>query len=366
MVFAPELPFGGFYKGKRVFVTGHTGFKGGWLALWLHRLGASVYGFATDPPTKPSLFEVAQIGRSLAVDSRGDLTDLACLRSALRNADPEVVFHLAAQPLVLASYHDPVSTFAVNIMGTAHVLEAVRAVPGVRSVVLVTTDKVYENDEGPYPRRESDPLGGHDPYSASKAGAEIVAASYRASYFSSKSGHRAKIATVRAGNVIGGGDWASDRLLPDCARAFAKAEPVLLRSSGSVRPWQHVLEPLSGYLRLAQHLSGPDGSKFAKPWNFGPNTDEDATVEDVAKIAAHAWAENACVECASSHQTTREAGVLRLDNSLARAELGWKPRWSLEEAIKKTVAWYKVSSRCADLNTFTLDQIRSYEAAVQA
>lgn len=360
----PQAAFGGFYGGKRIFVTGHTGFKGSWLALWLHRLGASVHGYATDPPTQPNLFESAHIGSVLAADTRGDLADLVRLKLALRNADPEIVFHLAAQPLVLTSYRDPLATFVANIMGTAHVLEAVRLVPTVRSLVLITTDKVYENDEGPYPRRENDPLGGHDPYSASKAGAEIVAASYRASFFTAEHGHPARIATARAGNVIGGGDWASDRLLPDCARAFTKGERVLLRSPRSVRPWQHVLEPLSGYLQLARCLFEPSGAKFAKAWNFGPNCNDDATVGEVADIAARLWGEGARIEHLLSPQRAHEAGSLRLDSSLARTELDWKPRWSLEQAVAKTIAWYRASERDADLATFSLEQICSYEAAV--
>jgi CDP-glucose 4,6-dehydratase len=360
---ASETTFGGFYKGKSVFVTGHTGFKGGWLAFWLHRLGALVHGYATAPPTQPSIFESAQVGTVLASDTRGDLAEIARLKTALCNANPDIVFHLAAQPLLLQSYRDPITTFAVNVMGTAHVLEAVRAVPTVRAVVIVTTDKVYENDEGPYPRRENDPLGGHDPYSASKAAAELISASYRASFFSGEGGHPGNVATVRAGNVIGGGDWASDRLLPDCVRAFAKGTSVLLRSSSSVRPWQHVLEPLSGYLQVAQQLFGPDGPRFAKAWNFGPDCNDDATVGEVAEIASRLWGEGARVERAISPQSAHEAGSLRLDSSLARIELGWKPRWSLDQALANTIAWYKASIQGANLVNISLDQIRAYEAA---
>ena len=361
-----DTALGGFYEGKSVFVTGHTGFKGGWLSFWLHRLGASVHGYATDPPTQPSMFEAAHVGTVLASDTRGDLAEFAQLKKALCNANPDIVFHLAAQPLVLSSYGDPITTIAVNVMGTAHVLEAVRTVPTVRALVVVTTDKVYKNDEGPYPRRETDPLGGHDPYSASKAAAEMVSASYRASFFSGESGHPANLATVRAGNVIGGGDWASDRLLPDCARAFAEGASVLLRSSSSVRPWQHVLEPLSGYLQVAERLFRPDGSKFAKAWNFGPNCSDDATVGEVAEIASRLWGEGARVERALSPQSAHEAVSLRLDSSLARAELGWKPRWSLDQALANTVEWYKASIQGANLVTISLDQIRAYEAAAQS
>ena len=363
---APQAVFGGFYAGKRVLVTGHTGFKGGWLTLWLHKLGALVHGYALNPPTEHNLFEVAGIGAVLASDTRADLADLARLKSALDEAQPEVVFHLAAQPLVRVSYRDPLGTLASNVMGTAHVLEAVRATDAVRVLVLITTDKVYENRKWAYPYREVDPLGGHDPYSASKAAAEIVAASYRASFFTGETGHPARVATVRAGNVIGGGDWASDRLIPDCVRAFVKNECVRLRFPQAVRPWQHVLEPLTGYLQLAQHLFAPDGAKFAKAWNFGPDASGDATVGEIAETTARLWGDGARVECAPSTGNTHEAGLLRLDSTLARTELGWKPRWSLEQALAQTVAWYRAWSRGADMAAISLDQIRAYEAAGQS
>jgi CDP-glucose 4,6-dehydratase len=363
---AQQAVFGGFYAGKRVLVTGHTGFKGGWLALWLHRLGATVHGYALNPPTEPNLFEVAAIGAVLASDTRADLADLARLESAFSEAQPEVVFHLAAQPLVRASYRDPLGTLASNVMGTAHVLEAARAVHAVRALVLITTDKVYENREWAYPYREVDPLSGHDPYSASKAAAEIVAASYRSSFFTGETGHPARVATARAGNVIGGGDWASERLTPDCLRAFAKNEPVRLRFPQAVRPWQHVLEPLTGYLQLAQRLSAADGAKFAKAWNFGPDASGDATVGEIAETIARLWGEGARVECAPSTGNAHEAGLLRLDSTLARTELGWKPRWSLDQALTQTVAWYQAWTRGADMAAISLDQICAYEAAGQS
>ena len=363
---AAQDAFDGFYAGKRIFVTGHTGFKGSWLALWLHRLGATVHGYALNPPTEPSLFESAGIGTMLGTDTRADLADLAQLNVALNNAQPEIVFHLAAQPLVRASYRDPLGTFAANIMGTANVLEAVRTVHTARAVVLITTDKVYQNLEWAYPYREIDPLGGHDPYSASKAAAEIVAASYRASFFSGQSDHPASVATVRAGNVIGGGDWASDRLIPDCIRAFIKGECVLLRFPRAVRPWQHVLEPLVGYLQLAQRLFVPGGATFAKAWNFGPDAGADAAVGEIAEIAARLWGENARVECAPSAENPHEAGKLHLDSTLARTELGWKPRWSLKQTLAQTVAWYQAWACGADMAAVSLDQIRTYEAAGQS
>jgi len=363
---APQAVFGGFYAGKRVLVTGHTGFKGGWLTLWLHELGAIVHGYALNPPTEPNLFDVAGIGAVLASDTRADLADFARLKSALNEVQPEVVFHLAAQPLVRVSYRDPLGTLVSNVMGTAHLLEAARAIDAVRALVLITTDKVYENREWAYPYREVDPLGGHDPYSASKAAAEIVAASYRASFFTGETGHPARVATVRAGNVIGGGDWASDRLIPDCVRAFAKNESVRLRFPQAVRPWQHVLEPLAGYLQLAEQLSAPHGAKFAKAWNFGPDASGDATVGEIAKTIARLWGEGARVECAPSTENSHEAGLLRLDSTLARTELGWKPRWSLEQALAQTVAWYQAWTRGADMAAISLDQIRAYEKVGQS
>ena len=365
-VIAPEAVFGGFYANKSVFVTGHTGFKGGWLALWLHRLGATVHGYALNPPTEPGMFEAARIGTVLATDTRADLDDLARLRVALNNAQPEIVFHLAAQPLVLASYRNPLGTLATNIMGTAHVLEAVRAIPTVRAVVLITTDKVYENRNCAYAYREIDPLGGHDPYSASKAAAEIVAASYRASFYPGQGGHAACVATARAGNVIGGGDWAPDRLIPDCVRAFTKNESVRLRLPQAVRPWQHVLEPLNGYLQLAEYLSATDGAKFAKAWNFGPEASGDATVGEMAKATALLWGEGASVECMPTAESPHEAGLLRLDSTLARTELGWKPRWPLDQALAQTVAWYRAWTRGADMAALSLDQICAYELAGQS
>ncbi len=249
------LSLGGLYAGKSVLVTGHTGFKGGWLALWLSRLGARVHGYALDPPTRPGFFEVANIGSLLASDTRADITDAGAFKAALSKAQPEVIFHLAAQPLVRFSYCNPLQTMATNVMGTVNVLDAVRTSDSVKALVLVTSDKVYENREWPFPYREADPLGGHDPYSASKAAAEMVATSYRASFFSGPTGHPAKVATARAGNVIGGGDWAADRLVPDCIRAFIDHQPVHLRFPRATRPWQHVLEPLSGYLQLGRSAS---------------------------------------------------------------------------------------------------------------
>lgn len=354
------------WRGRSVLVTGHTGFKGGWLTLCLHELGARVHGFALEPKSAPSLFESARVGSILVSDARADLADRQRLKEAFEHARPEVVFHLAAQPLVRESYRDPLGTFATNVMGTAHVLDAARGVDSVRAVVIVTTDKVYENRETAHAYCEIDPLGGHDPYSASKAAAEIVTASYRRSYFSGEAGHSAHVATARAGNVIGGGDWAEDRLIPDCLRAFGSGITAEVRFPGSVRPWQHVLDPIAGYLLLAQHLLSPAGLEFARAWNFGPDDQLGATVGDVAKLAARLWGDNARVEHAAGAPQPHEAGLLMLDSSNARRSLGWEPRWRLERAIEMTVAWQRAWIRGEDMKAVTLDQIRAYTGAAVA
>jgi CDP-glucose 4,6-dehydratase len=348
------------WRGRRVLLTGHTGFTGGWLALWLHRLGASVHGYALNPPTEPCFFEVCRLGSVLSSDSRADLADYAALRRAFESAAPEVVFHLAAQPLVRDGYRDPLGTLRTNVLGTAHVLEAARGAPSVRAVVVVTTDKVYENREDGRPYREADALGGHDPYSASKAAAEIVAASYRKSF----SIHH--IATARAGNVIGGGDWAAERLVPDCLRAFSSKRPVRLRYPDSVRPWQHVLDAVQGYVRLGERLLAANGAEYAGAWNFGPSASGDASVADVAAALARLWADGARVEHAGDAANPHEAGLLRLDSSRAASKLGWKTRWSLEQALQQTVHWHRAWLRGGDMAAFSADQIAAYEKAPTA
>jgi CDP-glucose 4,6-dehydratase len=329
-----------FWAGRRVFVTGHTGFKGGWLAAWLLRLGAEVYGYALRPPTAPNLHDA--LGLADAVDGEiADVRDLERLRSALRRARPEVVLHLAAQPLVRRSYADPVETYGTNVMGTVHLLEAVRAAEGVRAVVVVTTDKCYENREWAWPYRETDALGGHDPYSNSKAASELVAAAYRSSYFppADLARHGVGVATARAGNVIGGGDWAEDRLVPDLIRGFGRGERVVIRHPGAVRPWQHVLEPLAGYLTLAQRLHGGDAGA-CEAWNFGPAEDDAQPVAFLADRLAERWGDGAgWVHQPGEHP--HEANVLRLDWSKARLRLGWRPRWDLEATLERTAAWYR-------------------------
>ncbi len=343
-------------------MTGHTGFKGSWLALWLHRLGAAVHGYSLDPLGSPAMFEVAGVRQLLASDFRADLADLERVKASFAVAQPEVIFHLAAQPLVRESYRDPIGTLATNVMGTAHVLEAARCTSSVRAVVVVTTDKVYENRESHDAYRESDSLGGHDPYSASKAAAEIVAASYRSSFFSS-SLRPAHIATVRAGNVIGGGDWATDRLVPDCMRAFARRESVHLRFPRAVRPWQHVTEPLAGYLQLASRLLSTDGAAFAKAWNFGPDSSAEVTVGEVADHVAALWGDGACIVHEPSDANPHEAGLLQLDSGLARTALLWKPRWALLQALERTVSWQRAWLRGEDMAAFSMGQIGNYEAA---
>jgi CDP-glucose 4,6-dehydratase len=353
-----------FWNGRSVFVTGHTGFKGGWLALWLHQLGANIHGYALNPPSQPNLFEAASIQSLLTSDTRANLSDLAKLSSAVDAAAPEVIFHLAAQPLVRESYRTPLATLMSNVMGTAHILEAACQCDSVRAIVIITTDKVYDNREWIHPYREVDPLGGLDPYSASKAAAEIVSSSYRASFFSGASGHPAQVATVRAGNVIGGGDWAHDRLVPDCLRAFAKGNPVHLRNPNAVRPWQHVLEPLSGYLILAQRLLSPDGGDFASAWNFGPDSSGNATVGDVAASIARLWGDNARVIHDFSDSNPHEAHMLSLDSSKARNSLRWTPRWTLKQALENTVAWHQAWLDGNDMKSVSRRQIDLYQAAV--
>lgn len=349
------------WRGRRVFLTGHTGFKGGWLALWLVRLGAQVRGYSLAPVTEPNLFTVAGVGNVLD-DVRGDLLDRAKLEGAVQEFAPEVVFHLAAQPLVRRSYADPLGTYATNVMGTVHVLEAVRKTPSVRAVVCVTTDKCYENREWVWPYRETDPLGGHDPYSSSKACAEIVSAAYRSSFFTvDRPGeHRVALATARAGNVIGGGDWSEDRLIPDLIRGFETRKPAVIRNPGAIRPWQHVLEPLMGYIRLAQKLLAGE-PQVDSAFNFGPGDEDAWSVEQIADRMAALWGEDArWVRAGDSG--VHEAGTLRLDASKARAELGWRPGLGIEDALEWTVRWYRAWHERREMPGETLRQIADYEA----
>jgi CDP-glucose 4,6-dehydratase len=349
------------WKGRRVLVTGHTGFKGAWLSLWLHRLGADVHGLALDPPTSPSLFEVAKVATALASDSRVDIRDQEATRAVFERVQPETVFHMAAQTLVRHSYRQPIETYAVNVMGTAHVLEAVRSIESVRAVVVVTTDKCYANREWVHPYRETDELGGFDPYSSSKACAELVTSAFRSSYLSAA---RAATATARAGNVIGGGDWAHERLLPDCVRAHFSGSTLRLRFPDAVRPWQHVLEPLAGYVRLAEALLGGSAQEYSEAWNFGPDSSDTASVREVAALVAAKW--RGSVECAATPPAHHEAGLLQLDSTKARMRLAWRPRWALQRAVENTLAWYTAWSQGVDMLHFSLEQIADYEHAEKA
>jgi CDP-glucose 4,6-dehydratase len=355
---AAPLPDPAFWHGRRVLVTGHTGFKGAWLTLWLRELGAHVHGFALGPPTQPSLYELAGLAAAIARDTRGDLRDAAAVGDCLATAQPEIVFHLAAQSLVRASYAEPATTFATNVQGTVHLLDAIRRCNAVRAAVIVTSDKCYQNHGQGLPYRESDPLGGHDPYSASKACAEIATASWRASF--ATGGDAPRMASARAGNVIGAGDWAAERLLPDCIRAFSRGEPVHLRHPAAVRPWQHVLEPLTGYLLLAERLCAADGISCARAWNFGPDPESETEVGRVATEAARLWGEGARVERAPNPAAPREAQMLRLDSGAARARIGWRPRWSLAQALQATISGYRTHAAGGDLAACVRRQIAEY------
>ena len=324
-----------FWGGKRVLVTGHTGFKGSWLSFWLKKLGADVAGMALTPDTNPALFD--QLGVDAFVDHMiGDIRDADLVARRVAEVQPDVMFHLAAQPLVLESYAKPLETWQTNVMGSAHVMQAVRQLSGRCAVVMVTTDKVYENLEDGRPYDEQHPLGGHDPYSASKAAMEIAVSSWRRSFLG---GTDIRMASARAGNVIGGGDWASNRIVPDIVRALSRGQPIEVRNPNAVRPWQHVLEPLAGYLALAQRLWTSDDPVYQSSFNFGPNPQDARPVRDVVTQALRSWPGR--WEDASSEDAVHEAGFLSLDPAKSEALLGIKPRWSFEQTIEKTIGWYR-------------------------
>ena len=344
-----------FWIGKRVFVTGHTGFKGSWLCLWLNHLGSSVKGYSLQPPTSPSLFEAAKIDS--IVDSQiGDIRNQELLHKSMVSFNPDIIIHMAAQPLVRLSYQDPVETYSTNVIGTVNVLEAARKCKNLKAIVSVTTDKCYENKEWEWGYRENEPMGGHDPYSSSKGCAELVTSAYRRSFFSSDV--TASLASARAGNVIGGGDWAQSRLIPDILRAFEKSEPVVIRNPLSTRPWQHVLEPLSGYLVLAQELF-LNGDNFAEGWNFGPKEEDCKPVSWILDEMVESWGGNASWSL-DKENNPHEAGFLKLDCSKAASRLKWKPKWDLQLTLKSIVDWHQHYTNGGDLKKQCLKEINNY------
>jgi CDP-glucose 4,6-dehydratase len=347
-----------FWRGKRVFLTGHTGFKGSWLSLWLQSMGAQLQGLALDPPTTPNLFTEARVGAGMA-STIGDIRDLATVQQAMAAFQPDIVLHMAAQPLVRLSYVEPVETYATNVMGTVHVLEAARRAGSVRAIVNVTTDKCYENKEWFWGYREDEPMGGYDPYSNSKGCSELVTSAYRRSFFQKEG---IALASGRAGNVIGGGDWAADRLVPDILRAFERQQPVVIRNPHSTRPWQHVLEPLSGYLTLAEQL-WEHGQAYAEGWNFGPTDDDARPVQWIVERLVQAWGEGARWQLDGADHP-HEAGYLKLDISKAKHRLGWRPSWHLDTALDKIVQWHQAWLAKQDVQALCLAQIQQYTAAM--
>lgn len=348
-----------FWHGKRVLLTGHTGFKGSWLSLWLSSLGAEVHGLALEPPTQPSLFNEARVATVLASHTIGDIRDLATVRACMAACKPEIVIHMAAQPLVRLSYVEPVETYATNVMGTVHVLESARHVGTVRAIVNVTTDKCYENKEWVWGYREDEPMGGYDPYSNSKGCSELVTSAYRRSFM--QAGGIA-LGSGRAGNVIGGGDWAADRLVPDILRAFERNQPVVIRNPHATRPWQHVLEPLSGYITLAERL-WHDGQAFAEGWNFGPQDNDARPVHWIVEHMVQQWGDGATWQLDGANHP-HEAGYLKLDISKARHRLGWQPRWALATALQKITAWHHAHLNRQNMRDISLQQIADYTQAI--
>ncbi len=351
-----------FWLGKKVFLTGHTGFKGAWFSLWLKSLGAEVTGFALPPNTTPSLFEIASVGDGIT-SIMGDVRDGNALTIAMKAAQPDIVFHLAAQALVRYSYANPVETYATNVMGTVNFLEAVRAVPSIRAAVIITSDKCYENKEWLWGYRESEPMGGFDPYSSSKGCAELVTAAYRSSYFngSDYDQHRLALGSARAGNVIGGGDWAEDRLIPDILRAIEADVPVVMRNPTSIRPWQHVLEPLSGYLHLAERLF-TGGGCYSEGWNFGPQDSDARAVQWIVDRICNIWGDGA-TWVVNKSVGPHEANYLKLDCSKAKSSLNWESVWDLEVALEKIVQWHRAYIQGQDMRAITIEQIKGYQLA---
>lgn len=349
-----------FWEGKRVLVTGHTGFKGSWLSLWLQSMGAKVVGYSLPPPTNPSMFETARVMNGM-VSIIGDVRELASLQAAFAEHKPEIVIHMAAQPLVRYSYTQPVETYATNVMGTVNVLEAVRQTASVRVVLNVTSDKCYENREWVWGYRENEPMGGHDPYSSSKGCAELVTAAFQNSYFNNESRKQYKVtaASARAGNVIGGGDWAHERLVPDLMKAIMSGDAAVVRNPHAIRPWQHVLEPLTGYLLLVWRL-WEEGPCYAEGWNFGPDDENAKPVSWIADRLTAMWGNDA-VWRLDGGQHPHEANLLKLDCAKAKARLGWRPKWDLETALQAVVDWHRALQQGTDMRLFTLQQIQTYQ-----
>lgn len=353
-----------FWREKKVFLTGHTGFKGSWLSIWLNKLGANVVGYALPPPTNPSLYEAAKID-TLVESHFGDVRDFLKLQKVMANAKPDIVIHMAAQALVRYSYANPIETYMTNVMGTAHVLEAVRSVESVKAVVNVTTDKCYENKEWDWGYRENEPLGGHDPYSSSKACSELITTAYRKSFFINSESNQVALGSARAGNVIGGGDWATDRLIPDILRALENQTAVVVRNPEAIRPWQHVLEPLSGYLTLAENLF-KSGSEFATAYNFGPAQEDAKEVEWIVRRIVELWGPTAKYSIQKESRAVHEAKYLKLDCSKAMSELKWRPVWSLSRALDGIVDWQKAYIKNPDLALeITLNQIKTFEESLR-
>lgn len=346
-----------FWADKRVFITGNTGFKGGWLSLYLSQLGAKVYGYGLKPNTEPNFFNACKVEANIKRSFIHDIRDIEALGASFKEANPDIIFHLAAQPLVRYSYMDPLETYDVNVMGTAKLFDVIRNHQGnARVIVNITTDKCYENREWEWPYRENDHLGGFDPYSSSKACSEIISAAYRRSYFESK---KINLATARAGNVIGGGDWANDRLIPDFVRSVEKKESFIVRSPNAIRPWQHVLEPVTGYILLAQQLYHKNGKDFSDAWNFGPNDNDAVSVRFIADQLCSLYPKAKWKLDATP--ILHEAGILKLDSSKSKQFLGWKPIWDIRMAVKKTIEWYKAWQEQKDMHEFSIDQIKQYQ-----
>ena len=345
------------WAGKRVFITGHTGFKGSWMVLLLNRLGATVAGYALPPPSEPNLFACVGLA-DLVQDHRADIRDSATLRTSMADFSPDVVFHMAAQSLVRESYRNPLETFDTNLLGTVHILEAIRQTPSVKAAVILTSDKCYENRETLQAYREDDPMGGHDPYSASKGCAELATAAYGRSFFHPGMTDTS-IASVRAGNVVGGGDWAQDRLIADIARGLVVGKEIVIRRPDAIRPWQHVLEPLYGYLRVAENIL-ETGPLPWEAWNFGPDADSEQTVETVARAACLLWGRPQALKLKPDPSDMHEATLLKLDSSKARSRLGWRPRWDFLTTLHNTMQWYQRFANGEDMRAFSLAQIDLY------